>query len=281
MSDGVEHFRNEEPVLLSEIIHDVLDIGYGQFKVLIDLGAVYVNNYRQTRDRWILEPYIIFRIHTRPRRYRCDYDWKSLVVFQNESFLVLNKPSGIPSHPSVDNVLEDSLTQASLALKTQLHVTHRLDTLTSGLIVYGKTKQFVKSFNIQMIRRQVQKQYVAIVETTAQLPKSLTHYMDTAVGTPKKLSFEPVEGWDICRLEILDQREISPGIKWVKINLLTGRTHQIRSQMAFLNAPIVGDKLYGSKTEYNRNAIALKSHQIEFSYKGTSMKFHLEENFTL
>ncbi len=275
---GVEHFNNTEPVLLSEVIHDVLGVNYEGFKELIWLGAIYVNNYRQTKDKWILEPNSVFRVHTKPRRYPCDYDWKSLVVFQNESFLVLNKPSGIPSHPSVDNAIEDALTQTSLALKVPLLVTHRLDTLTSGLIVYGKQKSFVKNFNIQMLERHVQKKYSALVETADTLPKSLTHYMDPAPGTPKKLSAGYNEGWEICKLEILEQKEMSPGTKWVKINLITGRTHQIRAQMAFLNAPIVGDRLYGAKNAYRANAIALKSHQIEFSFDGKSMKFQLPED---
>lgn len=278
-ADGVEHFNNSEPVLLSEAILDVLDVNYEGFKELIKLGAVYVNNHRQTKDKWILESGSVFRVHTKPRRYKCDFDWKSLVVFQNESFLVLNKPSGIPSHPSVDNAIEDALTQTSLALKIPLLVTHRLDTLTSGLIVYGKQKSFVTNFNVQMQERQVQKKYEALVETADTLPESLTHYMDPSPGTPKKLSVDPKEQWEICKLEILGQKEISPGKKWVKINLLTGRTHQIRAQMAFLNAPIVGDKLYGATTTYRANAIALKSQQIEFAFEGKAMRFQIDEDF--
>tara|TARA_B110001454_G_C12723220_1_gene435937 strand:- start:20320 stop:21174 length:855 start_codon:yes stop_codon:yes gene_type:complete len=280
-SDGVEHFNNTDPVLLSEAVHDVLGINYEEFKALIKIGAIYVNNHRQSKDKWILETNSVFRVHTKPRRFSCDYDWKSRVVFQNESFLVLNKPSGLPSHPAVDNALENALTQTSLVLQVPLYVTHRLDTLTSGLIVYGKKKQFVKDFNIQMLERKVQKKYVAIIEGSQNFPKHLTHYMDTSPGTPKRLSAEPREDWEICKLEILDQNEVSPGKRWVKINLLTGRTHQIRSQMSFLGAPILGDKLYGAKTEYQKNAIALRSYQIEFVFEGKPVKFALEETFIL
>jgi 23S rRNA pseudouridine1911/1915/1917 synthase len=202
-----------------------------------------------------------------------------LVLFQNESFLVLNKPSGIPSHPSVDNALENALTQTSLALKIPLLVTHRLDTLTSGLIVYGKKKSFVKNFNIQMLERHVQKTYIALVETADTLPKRLTHYMDPAPGRPKKLSADSKDDWEVCKMEILDQKEISLQKRWVKINLLTGRTHQIRAQMAFLNAPVVGDKLYGANTDYRANAIALQSQPIEFTFEGRSMTFELDEDF--
>jgi len=278
--DSVKHFNNTEAVLLSEIIHDILNINYDGFKELLKLGAIYVHNDRQIKDKWIFEE-SLFRVHTLPRRYNCDYPWKSLIVFENDFFLVLNKPSGIPSHPSVDNVLEDALTQTSLAIKTTLFVTHRLDTLTSGLIVYGKKRQFVKSFNIQLIERKVKKKYVALVESTQTFPQELTHYMNPAPGTPKKLSTEQVEGWDICKLEILEQKKITPNLTWLKINLLTGRTHQIRSQMSFLQAPILGDHKYGAKLPFPKNAIALRSCEIEFEFEGKNWKFSLDTEFTV
>lgn len=278
--DSVKHLKNDEPVLISEFLHEQLNINYENFKSLIKLGAIYIDNYRQTKDKWVLEN-SIFRIHTKPRRYNCNFDWNSLVVFENESFLVLNKPSGVPSHPSVDNSIEDSLTQTSLALKIPLYVTHRLDSLTSGLIVYGKRPSFVREFNIQLIERKVGKKYVALVESEFTFPKMLTHYMDPAKGTPKKLSDLPVENWDECRLEILSQKKKSVNLSWVKINLMTGRTHQIRSQMAFMQAPIVGDTLYGSKQAFSDRAIALKSCEIEFFFNNQKVKYSLDDEISV
>lgn len=276
--DGVKHFTNSETQVLSEILYDVFNINSKQFEFLLKIGAIYVNNERQTKDAWIHENSLL-RIHTTPKRYKTDYNWNSLVVFENDFCLVLNKPSGIPSHPTADNALENALTQMSLTRKLPLFVTHRLDTLTSGLIVYGKKQSFVKSFNLQLQERTIKKNYVALIETTKKLPSKLTHYMDPSPGTPKKLSDTPIEDWAVCELEILEQKEVSPTTSWVKINLLTGRTHQIRAQLSHLHAPILGDSLYGSKIAYNENAIALRSLQIEFSCNGEQMKFNLNEDF--
>lgn len=273
--NSIEHFTNSEPVLLSEALYDQLGINYENFKSLIRLGAVYVNNDRQVKDRWVWEK-SIFRIHTKPRRYQTDFNWRSLVVYENELFLILNKPSGIPSHPQIDNAIEDSMTQTGLALKMPLYVTHRLDTLTSGLIVYAKKRLFVKNFNVQLLERKIEKKYVALVETSGLLPKVLSHYMSPEKGTPKKLSTEAHEGWDVCKLEILEQQKISSELTWVKINLLTGRTHQIRSQLSYTGAPICGDVLYGSKHHFKENAIALRSCEIAFYIDGIKKKFELE-----
>lgn len=276
--DGVKHFTNPETQVLSEILYDVFNINSKQFEFLLKLGAIYVNNERQTKDGWIYQESLL-RIHTTPKRYKTDYNWNSLVVFENDFCLVLNKPSGIPSHPTVDNALENALTQMSLTRKLPLFVTHRLDTLTSGLIVYGKKQSFVKSFNLQLQERTIKKNYVALAETTEKLPPKLTHYMDPSPGTPKKLSDTPIEGWAICELEILEQKEVSPTTSWMKLNLLTGRTHQIRAQLSHVHASIVGDSTYRSKTSYKENAIALRSFEIEFNCNGEHLKFNTTENF--
>jgi len=277
--DSVKHLDIQQSNLLSEILYDEYSVNSKDFKMLIEFGAIYVDNKRQIKDGFVFEKSIL-RTHLKPRRYNCDYPWNSLTVFENDFCLVLNKPSGIPSHPSVDNIIENALTQTSLARKFPLFVTHRLDTLTSGLIVYAKKQAFAKSFNIQMQQRKVRKKYVALIESSKQLAPRLTHYMDPQAGTPKKLSDLYSEGWDICELEVLEQKEFSKDLNWVKLNLLTGRTHQIRSQLSHLQCPIIGDSLYGAKLPFQKNAIALRSCEIEFKCNEERLKFNISEDFT-
>lgn len=277
-ADSVKHFEVQQPNLLSEILFDEYDVNSSDFKFLIELGAIYVNDERQTKDGFVFQNSVL-RVHLKPRRYNCDYNWKSLVVFENDFCLVLNKPSGIPSHPAIDNVSENSLTQTSLAKKIPLFVTHRLDTLTSGLIVYAKKQSFATDFNLQLQKRTIRKKYVALIESSQKLAPRLTHYMDPAGGSPKKLSNSPAEGWALCELEILEQKEILPNLNWVKINLLTGRTHQIRAQLSHLQAPILGDTLYGAKLPFQKDAIALRSCEIEFNCGDERLKFNISEEF--
>lgn len=277
-ADSVRHFEVQQSNLLSEILFDEYAVNSSGFKFLIELGAIYVNDERQIKDGFVFQNSVL-RVHLKPRRYNCDYNWKSLVVFENDFCLVLNKPSGIPSHPAIDNVSENSLTQTSLAKKVPLFVTHRLDTLTSGLIVYAKKQSFATSFNLQLQKRTIRKKYVALIESSLKLAARLTHYMDPAGGSPKKLSDKQHESWSLCELEILEQKEISPKLSWVKINLLTGRTHQIRAQLSHLHAPIVGDSLYGAKSAFKKDAIALRSCEIEFTCNDERLKFNISEEF--
>lgn len=277
---GVKHFYNQRSGLISEILFDALNLNSEDSDALLKLGAVYINNQRQSSDSIIKENHL-FRVHTKPRRYNCDYDWNSLIVFENQDFVVLNKPSGIPSHPSVDNVIENSLTQVALSRNIKLLITHRLDTLTSGLIVYAKTESFVKSFNIQMQNRTIEKKYVALVETSQPLPSRLIHYMEPSPRAPKTVSETFTEGWAFCELEILNQKKISLDISWIKINLLTGRTHQIRSQLSSVGAPILGDQLYGSKLSFPASSIALRAFQLEFNWGTQRVEFKLNEDFDI
>lgn len=274
---GVKHFFNTNRAVLTEILFESLGLSVHDSTSLLNLGAIYVNNQRQKSDDVIEENQHI-RVHTKPRRYNTRQSWRELVVFENHDFLVLNKPSGIPSHPSVDNAVENSLTQTAQALQTELLITHRLDTLTSGLIVYAKNADFVKQFNIQMQNRFVEKKYVALAETTKTLPSRLVDYMEPSPRAPKKVSPNFTEGWALCELEILSQKIIFD-YSWIKINLLTGRTHQIRAQLANAGAPLFGDKLYGATMNFAPEAIALRACELQFNYKGQRLKFNLPEDF--
>lgn len=272
---GVKHFYNPKSGPITEILFDALRIPPADALDLLKLGAVYVDHRRQMQNE-VCSENRLFRVHTRPRRYGCAHPWRELVVFEDRDFVVLNKPSGIPSHPSVDNAVENSLTQTAGALRTPLLITHRLDTLTSGLIVYGKNSRFVKHFNSQLQQKTIEKKYVALTEPGPQLPARLIHYMEPNPRSPKKLSDVFTEGWALCELEIPEQKRIA-GYNWLKINLLTGRTHQIRSQLAHLQAPILGDALYGSRVAYRPGAIALRACELSFNWESRRLQFRLPE----
>lgn len=290
---GVKHFLAPFTGPAIDIIQDVLNLSSGDFLELFKLGSIYINNQRLKDFNLSTSAGSAFRVHTKPRRYFCDYDWDSRVVFENSDFLILNKPAGLPSHPSVDNQIENSLTQSELYFNKKLLISHRLDTTTEGLIVYGKTKEFVKNFNKQIEHHHIQKNYVALCETDIELPKHVIHYMQPSPRAPKKVVPHFTEGvtddWDFCELKILAQKKIDVNLSWVKIDLLTGRTHQIRAQMSELGAPLCGDPLYGAKLPWakNKNAttsvpipeIALRSQMIEFSYAMQTHRFELSEEF--
>lgn len=285
---GVKHFYAKNSDTLANTLESTLSIGQIDTEFLLKLGSIYLNGSRLDQniepDHMINEGALL-RVHTTPRRHNCQHNWRERIVFNHTDFLVLNKPSGVPSHASVDNAVENSLTQTSLTLGEPLLISHRLDSMTEGLIVYGKNKKFIKAFNELLTQHQIEKKYVALTEKGPTLfsekKHRLIHYMKPDPRAPKQVDHVAHDQWLMCELEILEQRSFEADSWFFKLNLLTGRTHQIRAQLAFEGHPILGDHAYGSSRSIGPSRIALKAQKIQFTYEGEQHQFALDEDFKL
>lgn len=234
---------------------------------LFELGALYTEKARLTDWSYLEHPHpgpTYLRIHTTPRRYDLAEvkNWQDRVVFENENFLVFNKPAGIPCHPMVDNYTENILIELQKKKQTPLFLTHRLDRATSGLLLFAKTIEFQRSFNLLLATRRVHKHYKArVLKAPPWMPgHELIHHMVPSPRAPKKLVATAEVGTQECRLRILEAEDVV-----LTLELITGRTHQIRAQLSFEGFPIVGDKSYGAPSEpWGPEKIALQSFRIFF-----------------
>ncbi|MEN0058118.1 MAG: RluA family pseudouridine synthase [Bdellovibrio sp.] len=282
---GVHHIISPSTGTISDVLLSTLQLSSADVEFLLDLGSVYLNHQRLKEDSSVLvQPGDYLRVHSKPRRFPFNDDqWISRLLFANEHFVVVDKPSGLPVHASVDNRKENVLAYLSEALQCELFITHRLDVPTQGLIVYAKTLEFQKAFNILLIQREVEKIYSARVEGLYSHTGLLRHFMEPSPRAPKKVSREQRENWQECLLEILDSHLDETGTQTqLRIRLHTGRTHQIRAQLGHEGHPIVGDSAYGACKTDNRNPsdtdkekIALCSAQLSFidPLSGVSYEF--------
>lgn len=230
-----------------------------QLKFLIALGAVYVNRSRILDADFKLHQEDELRVHLEPKRY--PYNKEELlkrIVYECEDFVIFNKPSGIPMHSTLDNAQEN----LTACFTPRLLVTNRLDVPTSGLVLLAKNKIFQAYYNQLLTDRKVKKTYQALTlnEPALGLHK---HFMIVSEKAPKKLlTQEEFESQQLkceeCLLEIIKTEAFefdigkkieikAPGFLST-VNLITGRTHQIRAQLSKLNCPIVGDEMYGGIT---------------------------------
>lgn len=234
----------DEPSLVSAMA-EITNRTASQFETLFHLGAVYIDKVRAFAEM-PLPAGAYVRCHLEPKRFDVvSIDWPSRIVHESDDFLVLNKPSGVPVHATVDNARENALTRLSEVLGKTLLITHRLDVPTSGLMVLAKTAAFQRRFHKHLAAGKVQKTYRCQVRSPVS-PGSYTHFMKPSPYAPKLMSAEPVEGWMECRLRVLSCVSTKDGGYELRIDLDTGRTHQIRAQMALLGAPIDGDPIYGT-----------------------------------
>jgi 23S rRNA pseudouridine1911/1915/1917 synthase len=263
---GVKHLLAQSSGQLSCVIKNQLQINADEFLKLLTLGAIYFKEHRIQDDVSAIKGDYV-RVHQKPRRFPVHlFKNAENLVFENNDFVVINKPSGIPTHATVDNLQENAHFLTENFLKTKLHVTHRLDVATSGLLVFAKTKEFQIFFNDLLFNRKVQKIYRALVAKTYDGPLELTHYMRPSPKAPKFVSLISEPGWAKCHLKILNTQQLQSGKTLLTINLTTGRTHQIRAQLSAMGYPIIGDKSYGSTLIVNPEyeSIRLEACFIEF-----------------
>ncbi len=207
------------------------------------LGALYVDDKRVTDDL-ALKPGQVLRLHLDPKRYAVSkINWTKRIVYEDSDFLVINKPAGVPVHATLDNCRENVLFQLNECLGEEILLTHRLDVSTGGLMVYAKTKKFQAWFNKQIAAKKIRKVYRALT-IAAPTRGQHVHYMNDIPKLPKEVSRKQEDGWLYCALDILDVIPLAADRYDLKIELLTGRTHQIRAQLNDLGCGLIEDNLY-------------------------------------
>lgn len=185
------------------------------------------------------------------------------IIYEDDDVLVIDKPAGILSHS------RGGLTrEASVASFLRHHVdksmsgeragiVHRLDRATSGVMVCAKNEIAMRFLQKQFQDRRVKKTYVAI---TKNAPKHQSALIDAPIGrdvnSPKKFKVDPHGKKSQTKYHV--SKLHSGNYKWT-VEPFTGRTHQIRVHLRYLDCPIIGDVLYGG---VSANRLYLHASQI-------------------
>lgn len=181
------------------------------------------------------------------------------IVFEDDSFLIINKPAGIAVHPSMfhfDNTLSNGVKYyfEKIGLKKKIRPVNRLDFYTSGLIIFAKNEYIQECLISQMKENIFKKEYICIVNG---ILKEKNGTINLPIARKENSIIERCVSENgqtaITHYEVLKEFD---NYSLLKCKIDTGRTHQIRVHMSSIGHPILGDTLYGiSSSLINRQAL--------------------------
>ncbi len=191
------------------------------------------------------------------------------IVYEDENIVICNKPRKLLtiSNDGTDSVLK----RISDKIKSQCFAVHRLDRNTTGLVVFAKNEKAKQCLDEAFKNRLLEKYYLALVNGEINIKnKTLIAYLKKdEKNSIVKIKSEPSVGYDRIETKYSLLKK-SKNISLLEIELVTGKTHQIRAHLAFIGHPILGDEKYGDSkinSKYKFKYQCLCSHKLIFHFE--------------
>jgi len=196
------------------------------------------------------------------------------IIYEDAYLMVINKPSGLLSVPGKEEALSaESYLRQRMGDGPLLKAAHRLDQDTSGLLVLAKTPEVYKQLQVYFQRRDILKRYEAVIQPNDEMSLRLDNgiidlpLLPDPYDRPRQMVDRDHGKPAITRYIVRERR--ADGTCLTDFFPLTGRTHQLRVHAAHpegLNAPIVGDRLYGTNAEKPLHTERMLLHAAEISF---------------
>lgn len=200
------------------------------------------------------------------------------IVYEDENILLLNKPAGLLSHPDEGEYVDTAITRIKRYLYEKGEyspddemsfspaLVNRIDRNTSGIIIAAKNADSLRILNEKLKNRELHKLYLCVV--IGKLPKEQGILKDSLQKNESQNRVYVKKGSGSSDKDISTKYRVlgfKNGLSLVEVELLTGRTHQIRAHFAFYGHPLLGDGKYGKNKENKRFGGYKK--QFLYSYK--------------
>ena len=216
----------------------------------IKAGYVSVNNKAVTTPKFEVDETDEIALNL-PEKEQADVDLP--ILYEDDDVIVVNKPSGLLTHakgglsdePTVAEIIRP---KTSFATDTDRPgIVHRLDRDTSGLLIIAKNPESAAHLQRQFAERTAKKTYIAITDGK---PKLNAAKIDLPIGrnpsAPSTFRIDPNGKPAQTTYHVLTENDTR---SLVELKPTTGRTHQLRVHLAHLNAPILGDRVYGKSSD--------------------------------
>lgn len=285
--------RVEQDGLLMDFLQTKMGgMAKSSIKQLLGQRRVTVNNAIQTRhDTPIRRGDTVVvasgrgNVELRHPKLRMVYEDDALIVVEKKNGLLTVPVNQKSSETTVFSILKEYVKKQSY--RNTVHVVHRLDRETSGLLVFAKSpelQEYMRTYWRQLVTKRT---YVALVE--GQLEKKEGKITSWLTENPRTalVSSSPVDNGGqlaITNYKVLresnlqtDEMDLGAAYSLVELNLETGRTNQIRVHMASMGHPVVGDRKYGNGNESSPiDRLCLHARVLEFIHPMTEKKVRFE-----
>jgi 23S rRNA pseudouridine1911/1915/1917 synthase len=209
------------------------------------------------------------------------------VLYEDNHLIAVNKRAGEPVQIDItkDLPLEERVKSYIKEKYNKpgnifLGIIHRIDRPVSGVVLFAKTSKALTRMNDLIKDRKIKKTYLAIVNQAPNPIKgSLAHYL--VRNNKQNKTYITEKGKKEAKEALLNYEIIANSERYflIKIDLITGRHHQIRAQLSGIDCPIVGDLKYGFKRSNDDASICLHSTKMEFTHPVNSEKVQILASF--
>ncbi|WP_342268582.1 RluA family pseudouridine synthase [Spiroplasma endosymbiont of Aspidapion aeneum] len=280
----VNNYTNErlDKVIFNYFLENKYEYSRSCIQKFIEEGQVFVNGYKIIKKNNKVENGANICITVSEQR-ETDLIPKFIdfkIVYEDLEIMVIDKPNNLVVHPGSGNYT-DTLVNAILyhnqnisdvGEKYRPGIVHRIDKQTTGLLVIAKSNYSHQKLSDDFKDRKIYKEYIALVRGVIEEDKgTINAPIGRSKNDRKRMAVTEINSknaiTNFCVLERYSNATL------VKVNLLTGRTHQIRVHFEYIKHPIIGDPVYGLRNEKN-NLFGqyLHANKLEFSHPKTNEK---------
>lgn len=272
----------EENLKLSEYLRNVAEFSSRSIKKAVREGRIRVNNNIVRLSFKLSHGDIIeVQINREEEQDILPEKMDLRIIYEDKDIIVIDKPKGIVVHPTKRH-LSGTLSNGILYYFKEkgegsiVRLVNRLDMDTSGLVLVAKNAYSHMALSRDMVKDEFIKSYLAIVHGNL---KEKVGVIDKPIyrvgeGTIKRIIDERGQR-SITKFEVIESFKDAD---LVKLNLETGRTHQIRVHLSNIGHPIFGDALYGQEEIDYINRQALHAYSLQFPHPTTGEIMKLESN---
>jgi len=198
------------------------------------------------------------------------------IAYQDDTLLIVNKPSGLLATPGRGEDKQDCLISRVQQAFPTAEIVHRLDMATSGLMLIALNKSMQREMSILFQQRQVHKIYIAVVEGIIESDEGSVDLpmMTDWPNRPLQMIDHEKGKAALTHYRVLE-RDVANNLTHVELKPMTGRTHQLRLHMQAMGHAIMGDNLYSSSAASSR--LLLHATSLKFIHPMTTQSVNVSK----